>query len=166
MSGTGKINVAQLAQKLLAPRTIDDIKSAAVEFPTANEIETEVFRFGARKYSVDGFRAGVQRKAALGSALRHIYRELAGEKTDPESGLPHLAHARWNCGVCLEPDITRDDVDPSLNRKNASKPRFELIPIYVMEALAQAYEETQHPDDLAIMRGMSMSVMAAVKDWT
>lgn len=56
-----------------------------------------VYTFGAEKYSEnswqnlpDGYR---RYKAAL---FRHIVAFEKGETIDPESGLPHLAHAAWN----------------------------------------------------------------------
>ncbi len=57
-----------------------------------------VLEFGARKYGADNWRmvddgAGRYTEALL----RHIMAYLEGERLDPESGLPHLAHA----GCCI-----------------------------------------------------------------
>lgn len=54
----------------------------------------DVLEFGARKYAVDNWMDvpnGEQRY--IDAALRHIAADLHGEDVDPESGLPHLAHA-------------------------------------------------------------------------
>lgn len=54
----------------------------------------EVMAFGAKKYSqTKWLDEPTTPKKRLGSALRHIYHHLAGEKHDPESGLLHLNHA-------------------------------------------------------------------------
>lgn len=62
----------------------------------------KVYTFGAEKYAEnswqnldDGYR---RYKAAL---LRHIVAYEKGEVTDPESGLPHMAHAAWNALALL-----------------------------------------------------------------
>ena len=53
-----------------------------------------VLEFGAARYEVDNWMhvpdAG---RRYYDAAMRHIDAWLHGEKTDPESGLPHLAHA-------------------------------------------------------------------------
>lgn len=61
-----------------------------------------VYTFGAQKYAEnswqdlpDGFR---RYKASL---LRHLVAFEKGEITDPESGLPHLAHMAWNALAVL-----------------------------------------------------------------
>ena len=56
--------------------------------------------FGANKYTVDGYlkvENGARRY--LDAGARHYLKLLAGELNDPDSGLPHLWHARWNVGA-------------------------------------------------------------------
>jgi hypothetical protein len=48
--------------------------------------------YGAVKYSRDNWKKGSFTRYAS-AALRHIFARLKGERLDPESGLPHLAHA-------------------------------------------------------------------------
>lgn len=58
----------------------------------------KVLEFGAQKYSRDNWRkveGGDTRY--LAAAFRHLIAHNSGEANDPESGLPHLAHA----GCCL-----------------------------------------------------------------
>ena len=55
----------------------------------------DVFRHGADKYEVDNWK---HRRTAtdvryFDAALRHLLAWRDGERPDPESGLPHLAHA-------------------------------------------------------------------------
>lgn len=54
-----------------------------------------VFGFGAEKYGVGNYLidGGLDPKRLLGAALRHQADYSAGQEVDPESGLPHLAHA-------------------------------------------------------------------------
>ena len=53
-----------------------------------------VLEYGAKKYEADGWRRVENAEPRyLNAAMRHLLSRLAGEKLDPESGLPHLAHA-------------------------------------------------------------------------
>jgi hypothetical protein len=58
----------------------------------------EVLEYGAQKYSPGNW-AKVEngRERYANAALRHLTAWLEGERCDPESGLPHLAHA----GCCI-----------------------------------------------------------------
>lgn len=53
----------------------------------------KVLAFGAGKYDEHNWRRGIAVSRNLAAALRHTFAALRGEDTDPESGLPHLAHA-------------------------------------------------------------------------
>ena len=58
----------------------------------------DVLTFGAKKYTPEGWRAvDNPRNRYYAAAMRHLFAWRQGELTDPESGLPHLAHA----GCCL-----------------------------------------------------------------
>lgn len=53
-----------------------------------------VLEYGAQKYGRDNWQRvedGERRYCA--AALRHLLAHAYGERLDPESGLPHLAHA-------------------------------------------------------------------------
>lgn len=51
-----------------------------------------VLDYGARKYARDNWQKGSFIR--YGSAgLRHVFARMKGERLDPESSLPHLAHA-------------------------------------------------------------------------
>lgn len=53
-----------------------------------------VLTFGADKYGAENWRHVEGYKARYhAAALRHLYRWARGERYDPESNLPHLAHA-------------------------------------------------------------------------
>lgn len=58
----------------------------------------QVLEFGAKKYARDNWQKvpNAERRYSA-AALRHLIAREQGEKNDPESGLPHLAHA----GCCI-----------------------------------------------------------------
>lgn len=67
----------------------------------------KVLAFGAKKYSAWSW-TKVESFRYVGAALRHIYAATAGEKIDPESGLPHLAQAATNILFLLERELSED----------------------------------------------------------
>lgn len=60
-----------------------------------------VFGWGAGKYSEHNFRKGYPWSKSIASLHRHIAAFVAGEDLDPESQLPHLAHAAWHLMALL-----------------------------------------------------------------
>lgn len=61
--------------------------------PYAMEELSKVLTFGAQKYSAWNWTEGIHTSRLLSACLRHVFAHLRGEDADPESGLPHLAHA-------------------------------------------------------------------------
>lgn len=58
------------------------------------EMIVEVLQFGKIKYTEDGWKSVEDAERRYYSAMmRHIVADKEGEPFDPESGLPHLAHA-------------------------------------------------------------------------
>jgi len=60
----------------------------------------EVYEYGVRKYHRDSWREFTLEQALdflPDAGMRHVLKHNSGEYRDPESGLPHLAHAAWNC---------------------------------------------------------------------
>ncbi len=58
------------------------------------EETVKVLTYGAKKYADDNWReVSRQRPRYFAAAIRHIFAWWQGEELDPESGLPHLAHA-------------------------------------------------------------------------
>jgi len=54
----------------------------------------DVLTFGAKKYAPNNWKKVARPRERYYAALqRHLYAWRLGEKKDPESGLPHLAHA-------------------------------------------------------------------------
>lgn len=70
-----------------------------------------VLAFGAQKYAEHNWRNGFAWSRPLSAALRHITAFNAGEDTDPESGLSHLAHAACCIMFLLEFEKTHPNLD-------------------------------------------------------
>lgn len=57
----------------------------------------KILTFGAKKYEPNSWQQLEDAENRyFAAALRHLAAWRRGEKTDPESGLPHLAHAMTN----------------------------------------------------------------------
>lgn len=83
------------------------------------QAEAAVFGFGATKYAPWNWRKGIPVSRLMSAALRHMTAFINGETLDPESGLPHLAHARCNMAMALwmvkhRPDMDDRYKDPNL----------------------------------------------------
>lgn len=94
-------------------KKLDDGKARwdLLPFPAIEEV-VMVLTFGANKYAPDQWRHVPEaRRRYIAALWRHVVRWIRGEKSDPESGLHHLAHAA--CCVLfllsfdLETDATR-----------------------------------------------------------
>jgi hypothetical protein len=53
----------------------------------------EVLQFGASKYAPNNWMRGMSWTTVYGALMRHQMAWFMGEELDPESGLPHMAHA-------------------------------------------------------------------------
>ena len=53
----------------------------------------QVLTFGAQKYAAHNWRNGLSYGRLIAAAFRHMFAFLRGESHDPETGLPHPAHA-------------------------------------------------------------------------
>jgi len=60
-----------------------------------------VYTMGAKKYADENWRQGIAWGRIYGALQRHLTAFWEGENLDPESGLPHLAHAMWGCVTLL-----------------------------------------------------------------
>lgn len=76
--------------------------------PTSILVLAEVAGYGAQKYEQDdsskatyNYLKGYPWSLNFNSAQRHLLAFWSGENLDPESGLPHLAHAAWQCLALL-----------------------------------------------------------------
>jgi hypothetical protein len=74
-------------EKGVKPQRYDLLPKAALD------AIAEVYRFGAEKYEAHNWRRGYEWSKSYSAAMRHMTAHWDGETLDPESGLPHLAHA-------------------------------------------------------------------------
>lgn len=65
--------------------------------PYAIEQLALVLGYGANKYAAHNWRKGIALGRLIAAALRHLFALLRGEDNDPETGLPHAAHAMCCC---------------------------------------------------------------------
>lgn len=56
-----------------------------------------VYTVGSAKYGEYNWSKGISFSRIFGAAMRHLWAWWRGEENDPDDGLPHLAHAAWNC---------------------------------------------------------------------
>lgn len=70
-----------------------------------------VMTFGAAKYGDDNWQNVTPRRRYYGAALRHLFARALGERIDPESGLPHLAHAACCVLFLLSGEVGHDPTD-------------------------------------------------------
>ena len=94
---------------------------------SATLFEAEVFRLGAAKYGPYNWREKkVRATVYIAAALRHIFSALDGEDIDPESGQPHMAHARACMGIYLDALATGNLVDDRPTKGAAAQLIAEL----------------------------------------
>lgn len=67
--------------------------------------------FGAKKYGQWNYRKGMPWMKLLGSCSRHLTDFILGQNTDPESGLPHLAHLCYDTLMLLEYSVEHPSLD-------------------------------------------------------
>lgn len=61
--------------------------------------------YGERKYDRLNYMRGFAWSLSFDALQRHLLEFWSGNTLDPESGLPHLAHAAWHCLALLAFDI-------------------------------------------------------------
>lgn len=79
--------------------------------PLAITYLAKVLTFGAKKYSANNWRKGIDQSRLISAALRHIIAFQAGQDSDPETGLPHMAHAMCCCMFSIELMNSAIDID-------------------------------------------------------
>lgn len=110
---TGRVHLS--SDGLHVPGAKDDkAKPIAGElvlgFPRALEALVAVATYGANKYSRGGYlHVNNFDVRYLDAAMRHLLSYGRGDKTDKESGLPHLAHCLWNIAAILEMETRHEE---------------------------------------------------------
>ena len=83
----------------------------------------KVLEFGAQKYAPRNWEKGMAWSRVWNAALRHLWAWVRREKSDPETGLSHLAHAGCCILFLISYELRRageDDRPPSIG--NAASP--------------------------------------------
>ena len=82
-----------------------------------------VYGYGTKKYSDTNWAKGYSWRYSYGALLRHVEAARGGEWFDPESRLPHLAHAAWHCFTLMFYQThSRYNVYNDLDWRNAAFP--------------------------------------------
>lgn len=107
----------------------------------AMEMLAEVLTFGAKKYAAHNWRKGIAYSRLIAAALRHIYAINNGQNDDPETGLPHAAHAMCCMMFLVWMQAERDDMDDRWEQ-----PESEDTDALVNEDLqAKGIDKSPHP---------------------
>jgi hypothetical protein len=82
-------------QKILTEGRKDDDGKPRFDLlpPEFLEDTAKVLTFGAMKYQPRNWEKGMAWGRVFGAMMRHMWSWWRGQKLDPETGLPHLAHA-------------------------------------------------------------------------
>jgi hypothetical protein len=103
--------------------------------------------FGTEKYARYNFAKGYAWSLSFDALQRHLLAFWNGENNDPESKLPHLAHAAWHCLALLTFSLRKrgtDDRFPQAAPADPRQPGPELPKQDIKGALDQfkdAYEK-------------------------
>lgn len=79
---------------------------------------SRVAGMGADKYAAFNYLRGYDWSLSFNAMMRHALLFWAGEDCDPESGLPHMAHAAWmalSLVSFMEREAGTDDRPPALD---------------------------------------------------
>jgi hypothetical protein len=93
-----------MADDILKEGAKFDEKKARYDLIPAEPLHqlAKVYTFGASKYADNNWRKGIKWGRVFAALCRHSWAFWRGEEIDPESGLPHMAHAAWNCFTLME----------------------------------------------------------------
>lgn len=97
-----------------AKHDLGKLRWDCLPWPAVEQV-VAVLTFGAEKYSAWSWPSVPDaRRRYFAAAIRHAVAWLRGEKTDPESGLPHLAHLACNALFLLSFDLDEAKPPPTL----------------------------------------------------
>lgn len=86
--------------------------------PEAFAEVVKIYNYGAKKYPEPrNWEKGMSWGRLFGAIMRHTWAWWRGEDIDPESGLPHLAHAAWSCIALLHYSKHKKEFDDRVIRR-------------------------------------------------
>jgi hypothetical protein len=109
--------------------TYDDGKPPLARLPLRALRQVALVQlYGAHKYDeFDNYRKGMETSRNASCAMRHIADHMDGQDMDPESGLPHLAHAACRILFMLENIAQGTAIDDRHSSVKASESREEEL---------------------------------------
>lgn len=96
----------------------------------------KVLTFGAKKYAPHNWRKGFEYSRLIGALERHIAAFKEGEDLDPESGLPHMAHAGCCVMFLIEHQLKGYGTDDRY--KSDTKSKFDKFPDFLLFDLSNS----------------------------
>lgn len=133
--------------------------------------EGRVCSYGARKYGLRNWEEHADKWTwgqLIASTLRHIFRWMIGEDFDEESGLHHLAHARWNLGAVYELQLAGKGTDDrSKMQKTKCSDRQVLVgpPCTFVDKLPDGYQTFTMPRYEDVVNELEDVKSACVERW-
>lgn len=90
----------------------------------------DVLDYGQKKYAPRNWEQGMNWDRPFSACIRHLTAWYDGERCDPETGLPHLAHAGCCILFLLSYEIRGHDANDTrpCNNYNAEMPRGDHAP--------------------------------------
>lgn len=101
--GTVTIPATPLETRVVDPTTGGEKGQRATQMSTLDPVALDyvgrVGGMGAEKYDRYNYLKGYAWHLSYDAMMRHLQAFWMGEELDPESGLPHTAHAAWHCNA-------------------------------------------------------------------
>lgn len=109
------------------PGRKDDLGKLRYDLLPASALEdvVKVLTYGATKYDDRNWEKGISWTRMFGAVMRHLWEWMKGSDIDPESELPHMAHATVDCLFLLQYARTRREFDdrPKTNPDSSYLPK-------------------------------------------
>jgi|GEM_PF-1419395 len=99
----------------------------------------KIYTMGAQKYDDHNWRKGMKWSRPFAALMRHAWSWFKGEDIDPESGLPHLAHAAWNCFTLLNYSRSHPEYDDRIKNDGKETDISKQVAVDVYSSSGEFY---------------------------